>query len=76
MEKIHAKAAQRLVNRCLDAFRRKSAKHGGDINDLACTLSFVAYSQGRYMAGHLGDGVIASIDSDGQLQTLSPPENG
>jgi hypothetical protein len=39
-------------------------------------LSFVAYSRGRYLAGHLGDGVIASADADGQLQALSPPENG
>ena len=76
MDKHNAKAAQRLVNRCLDAFRRKSAKLGCTINDLACTLSFVAYSRGRYIAGHLGDGVIASVDSNGQLQTLSPPENG
>lgn len=75
MEKHNAKAAQRLINRCLDAFRRKSAKLGCEINDLACTLSFVAYSQGRYMAGNLGVGVIALIDPDGQLETLSPPEN-
>ena len=39
-------------------------------------MSFVAYSQGRYLAGHLGDGVIASVDADGQLQALSHPENG
>lgn len=76
MDKHNAKAAQRLVNRCLDAFRRKAAKLSGDINDLACTLSFVAYSQGRYLAGHLGDGVIASVDAEGQLQALSHPENG
>lgn len=76
MDKHNAKAAQRLVNRCLDAFRRKSAKLGCDINELACTLSFVAYSQGRYLAGHLGDGVIASVDADGQLRALSTPENG
>jgi hypothetical protein len=76
MDKHNAKAAQRLVNRCLDAFRRKSAKLGGEINDLACSLSFVAYSRGRYLAGHLGDGVIASADADGQLQALSHPENG
>ncbi|RON48434.1 hypothetical protein BK666_08395 [Pseudomonas frederiksbergensis] len=75
MEKHNAKAAQRLVNRCLDAFRRKSAKLGCDINDLACTLSFVAYSRGRYLSGNLGDGVIASVDPDGQLQALSSPQN-
>lgn len=76
MDKHNAKAAQRLVHRCLDAFRRKGAKLGCDINELACTLSFVAYSHGRYIAGHLGDGVIASVDPAGQLRTLSHPENG
>ncbi|UVK97915.1 PP2C family serine/threonine-protein phosphatase [Pseudomonas sp. B21-048] len=76
MDKHNAKAAQRLVNRCLDAFRRKSEKLGCDLNDLACTLSFVAHSHGRYLAGHLGDGVIASVNVDGQLQALSHPENG
>ncbi|HWH87878.1 MAG TPA: PP2C family serine/threonine-protein phosphatase [Pseudomonas sp.] len=76
MDKHNTKAAQRLVHRCLDAFRRKSAKLGCKNDDLACTLLFVAYSQGRYIAGHLGDGVIASVDADGRLQTLSVPENG
>ncbi|MEB0048411.1 MULTISPECIES: PP2C family serine/threonine-protein phosphatase [unclassified Pseudomonas] len=75
-EKSHAKAAQRLINRCLDAFRRKSKKLGCEINDLSCTLSFVAFSRGRYLAGHLGDGVIARVDIDGQLLALSHPENG
>jgi hypothetical protein len=76
MDKHNAKATQRLTNRCLDAFRRKSTKLGCDMSELACTLSFVAYSRGRYLAGHLGDGIIASVDVEGQLQTLSAPENG
>ncbi|HEX4551970.1 protein phosphatase 2C domain-containing protein [Pseudomonas sp.] len=75
MDKHNAKAAQRLVHRCLDALRRKSAKVGCSINDLTCSLAFVACSQGRYMAGHLGAGVIVSMDPDGKLATLSPPEN-
>ncbi|WP_145256091.1 protein phosphatase 2C domain-containing protein [Pseudomonas sp. SJZ131] len=74
MDKHNAKAAQRLVNRCLDAFRRKSNKLACDSGELGCSLSFVAYSGGRYLAGHLSDGLMVSVDAAGQLQTLFAAE--
>ena len=46
------------------------------IYELACTLLFcAAHRDGRYLAGHLGDGVMIQ-EEDGELSVFSPPENG
>ena len=48
-------------------------------DDLACTLLFVAIKEGRYIMGHIGDGVIAGLFNSGKSETLkvlSHPENG
>jgi hypothetical protein len=47
------------------------------INDMACTLLFVAFNENHYVAGHIGDGIIASIHGvPGQEYTklISEPE--
>lgn len=46
------------------------------VNELASTLLFVAHNRGRFIAGHVGDGVIAQVDGDDSAKTLSHPENG
>ncbi|GGC63568.1 hypothetical protein GCM10011400_59250 [Paraburkholderia caffeinilytica] len=47
-----------------------------DVDAFACTLMFVAHKSGRYLAGHLGDGMIAMDDGVGEVITLSHPDNG
>lgn len=47
--------------------------------DFGCTLQFFATKDGRYVAGHVGDGVIAAIYQRGlsrAVEVLSHPENG
>lgn len=47
--------------------------------DLGCTLQFAAVKDGRYLAGHVGDGVIAALYQKGlarRVEVLSHPENG
>ena len=47
------------------------------VNDMACTLLFVAFNENHYVAGHVGDGIIASIHGvPGQEYTklISEPE--
>ena len=45
--------------------------------DQACTLLFVAIAEdGRYISGHIGDGVQILVDPNGEMRTFSPPENG
>lgn len=51
-------------------------QHNCNVADLASTLLFVAYKDRRYLACHLGDGVIAQATPNGQLSVLSKPENG
>lgn len=47
--------------------------------DFGCTLQFAAVKDGRYIVGHVGDGVIAALYQNGlnrHVEVLSPPENG
>jgi serine/threonine protein phosphatase PrpC len=47
--------------------------------DFGCTLQFAAVKDGRYIAGHVGDGVIAALYQQGierRVEVLSHPENG
>lgn len=49
------------------------------LNDLACTLMFVAVRNNQYLLGHIGDGVIGALTSEmgnETLRVLSHPENG
>lgn len=50
-----------------------------DIDELASTLLFFAYSKNRYIIGHIGDGIIGVLKEANQtheIETLSFPENG
>ena len=47
--------------------------------DFGCTLQFAAVKDGRYIAGHVGDGVMAALYQRGlarRVEVLSHPENG
>lgn len=45
-------------------------------DDLACTWLFVAVKGNHFLAGHLGDGAIGVVRTDGQAAVLSKPFNG
>jgi len=60
----------------LELLDRAAASHRCATDDLASTLLFVAHKAGRYLAGHIGDGVIAQLDAEGAPVTLSYPYNG
>ena len=47
-----------------------------DTNELSSTLLFVAIKGKRFIAGHIGDGVIGVINKDGSTKVLSHPQNG
>ncbi|MCI8400271.1 MAG: protein phosphatase 2C domain-containing protein [Oscillibacter sp.] len=62
-----------LVRRCVQAL----ALEEPPVYELASTLLFFAgHSDGRWIAGHLGDGVQIHVGDDGALSVFSPPENG
>ncbi len=49
-------------------------KHRFAIEDYSSTLLFLAFSNGKYLSGHIGDGMICINDDD--IKVLSEPENG
>lgn len=51
-------------------------KIGCPTDELASTLLFVAHKGERSLVGHLGDGVIGLVDADGDVVTVSAPDNG
>jgi len=48
------------------------------IGDFSATLLFAAKNEksGEWIVGHIGDGVIATLDNDDRLCALSHPQNG
>ena len=69
-------ARQRIHRHLIELLDRAAARHDCATNDLASTLLFVAHKAGRFVAGHIGDGVIAQLEADGAPVTLSYPDNG
>jgi hypothetical protein len=69
-------AKQRIHRHLLELLDRAAVRHDCNRDSLASTLLFVAHKAGRFVAGHIGDGVIAQVDADGVPVTLSQPENG
>ncbi|MEM1319438.1 MAG: PP2C family serine/threonine-protein phosphatase [Bacteroidota bacterium] len=74
-EKESAVIAQVIVQHIQVALGERAEELGGSIKDFAATLLFVAVRQGRYIAGHIGDGVIG-FSQQRAVQVLSQPENG
>lgn len=62
-----------VIKRSLDRFAKKN-KIG--FKELSSTLLFAAIKDNRYIAEHIGDGVIGIITKDGENVTLSEPERG
>lgn len=68
-----AELAEALVEECLWDLSGMALP----FEQLACTLQFfAAHRDGRYLAGHLGDGVQILVAADGTISVVSPPENG
>lgn len=69
-------ARHHIHGRLLESLRHAASRHDCDVRALASTLLFVAHKGNRFLAGHIGDGLIARIDEAGTPHTLSPPDNG
>lgn len=68
-------AVETMLTPIVAALHRYIRRKKETIDCLASTLLFVAYKDGRYIAGHVGDGAIG-IRVNGVVSTLSTPENG
>ena len=64
--------ARYLTDSCVQAL----AEQDPPLYELACTLLFFAGQRdGRFLSGHLGDGVALRV-TEGSTEVFSPPENG
>lgn len=67
-----------ILDHILNALRTQVTAERS-LADFGCTLQFAAVKDGRYIAGHVGDGVIAALYQRGlsrRVEVLSHPENG
>ena len=66
-----------ILEAVLDAMRAE-VNEERTLYDFGCTLQFAAVKDGRYIVGHVGDGVIAALYQRGlsrRVEVLSHPEN-
>lgn len=64
-----------IVNETLGRLRDRAGVLGGRVQDLASTLLFVCIRNDEFIAGHIGDGVIAQLQGD-RIIVLSHPQRG
>lgn len=69
-------AQHHILSRLKKTLHRKAAQQSCQVDSFASTLLFAAHKENRFIAGHIGDGVIACIDAASSAYTLSLPENG
>lgn len=65
-----------LYNTIRNSIKRKAIKEKTRSNEYSSTLLFVAIKDNRYIAGHIGDGVIGVVTKEGENVVLSEPERG
>lgn len=75
IERRSDQALDMVMVPALRALRDKAKRQGVTLDALASTLLFSAFKSGRYIAGHIGDGVIGIMTGD-EIRVLSLPENG
>ena len=68
-------ASHKITHAIRTAFGIYAKKYGCSLKDLATTLLFACVKDDRFIAGHIGDGILACL-RNGELIVLSPPENG
>jgi len=64
-----------LVKSLKNELNNKANELKISIQDLSTTLMFVAIKNNKFLAGHIGDGLIGSFHNDG-AKVFSGPENG
>ncbi len=68
-------ASHKITHAIRTAFGIYAKRYNCNLKDLATTLLFACVKDNRYIAGHIGDGILACLQND-ELIVLSPPDNG
>lgn len=69
------KVAEELLSILIEELGKISAASNCNLKDLASTLLSVAVKENKFIALHIGDGVIGILDGE-NLTVLSKPDNG
>ena len=69
-------AKTKIIHRIRTRLGIKAKKYNQKKDELASTLLFVSIKNNKFIAGHLGDGIIGIIDEKGDTSVLSEAENG
>ena len=68
---------RRLLACTQRVFKKLTAQHPGTkVDDFACTLMLIACVGPSTLAASIGDGVVASRDSNGNWSAILPPQRG
>ena len=76
-DKLLLRLRLEILDAVLSAMRAQTTAER-TLYDFGCTLQFTAVKDGRYIVGHVGDGVIAALYQKGlsrKVEVLSHPEN-
>jgi serine/threonine protein phosphatase PrpC len=69
------KAIGKITHAIRTVLGRSAKQHNCNLKDFATTLLFACVKDNRFIAGHIGDGILACL-SNNNLTVLSPPDNG
>lgn len=70
-----SKAKALILTSIVQELSSEKLARRGKLSDYACTLLFAAADNDRLLLGHLGDGMIFSVD-DASIEIASLPDNG
>lgn len=74
-EMNEAQIQETIIEFGLEKLQKKAIELETDIDDLSSTLLFVAIKNDKFIAGHIGDGVIGYFFNE-NIDVLSYPDNG
>ena len=66
---------EKIIEKSLEKIKGEAEEKQNDVGEFSATLLFVAISQGRYIAGNLGDGVIG-FEKNGAYGVMFHPIRG
>lgn len=73
--KNKVKVRKFLINKILKELRKESKIRNLNIKEFSATMLFVCVYKNKFIAGHIGDGVIGYLENN-EVKTLSHPDNG
>lgn len=68
--------SKEIIQHLEDELNREAKNRKIDFEEFSSTLLFVVIKNDKYIAGHIGDGVIGFLNEENEIDVLSHPENG